>query len=665
MKSISIKDSIKFKPKSTEKNKKNLTTHTLPPRSNSKPKASNQTRKISPITNLYSKKPNNIPKPPKSKIKNELENFSQTLNFKRNYAQLFESLTIKNNKRIANSIDSKPKDLKYRNSHNVLNKNSLNKRKERPTKSPVSINKEILSSKVVDSSSHGKLIKYNKNANQSIYHRLCRNKSKDKINPISLLNSHLIFNVSKIKRPKSKSPVLDKGKMINNVKIKNKKFVNDGLHLFFNKLHQLQSASHSRSTSANTTVRLNSNNNRNNKKNLMHKLKSITNLHKKKQDGTQSFVKFNSPHPKLTTKNINVSLNSKEFCNSDCPNSPERSIHEYNNNSDNEHFNQYKHYNVPSDTICSQEEITVPKISKVIKQIYEFSVVGYDGEKNKVNNQDSYFISKNFLQNTIYIYFGICDGHGVEGHLVSKYICETIPLEMSERLRYVQLESENIDDKHKYSSEILHKIITNAFLTSNKKLIYQDQINSLFSGTTCVSVIYTPSKLITAHLGDSRAILGRFEHTNNKWTSIVLTRDHKPTEIDEMERILQKEGRIQPFYEEGEPYGPMRVWVKNEEYPGLAMTRSFGDRMAATVGVISEPEIKEFNLTEEDKFLIIASDGIWEFISNEECVNFVKEYYIKGDGNECINKLYELSKKRWLREEEVVDDTTVILVFFE
>jgi serine/threonine protein phosphatase PrpC len=145
----------------------------------------------------------------------------------------------------------------------------------------------------------------------------------------------------------------------------------------------------------------------------------------------------------------------------------------------------------------------------------------------------------------------------------------------------------------------------------------------------------------------------------------VLTRDHKPTEIDEMERILQKEGRIQPFYEEGEPYGPMRVWVKNEEYPGLAMTRSFGDRMAATVGVISEPEIKEFNLTEEDKFLIIASDGIWEFISNEECINFVKDYYIKGEGNECINKLYELSSKRWLREEEVVDDTTVILVFFE
>ena len=205
MKSISIKDYIKFKPKSTEKNQSNLATHTLPPRSNSKPKVTNQTRKITPITNLHSKKPNNIPKPPKSKTKNDSENFSQTLNFKRNYAQLFESMTIKNNRRITNSTDSKPKDPKYRNFHNVLNKNSLNNRKRRPKKSPVPINKEILSSKEVDSSFHGKLIKYNKNANQKNYHNLCRNKSKDKINPISLLNSHLIFNIPKIKRPKSKN----------------------------------------------------------------------------------------------------------------------------------------------------------------------------------------------------------------------------------------------------------------------------------------------------------------------------------------------------------------------------------------------------------------------------------------------------------------------------
>ena len=50
------------------------------------------------------------------------------------------------------------------------------------------------------------------------------------------------------------------------------------------------------------------------------------------------------------------------------------------------------------------------------------------------------------------------------------------------------------------------------------------------------------------------------------------------------------------------------------------MTRSFGDRVAATVGVISEPEIKEWNFDINDKFMLIASDGVWEFISSEECM---------------------------------------------
>ncbi len=48
------------------------------------------------------------------------------------------------------------------------------------------------------------------------------------------------------------------------------------------------------------------------------------------------------------------------------------------------------------------------------------------------------------------------------------------------------------------------------------------------------------------------------------------------------------------------------------------MSRSFGDKVAATVGVICEPEIIEWKLTSEDKFLIVASDGLWEFLDSDE-----------------------------------------------
>ena len=60
-----------------------------------------------------------------------------------------------------------------------------------------------------------------------------------------------------------------------------------------------------------------------------------------------------------------------------------------------------------------------------------------------------------------------------------------------------------------------------------------------------------------------------------------------------------------------------------EEFSLLAMTRSFRDR--ATVGVMSEPEIKEFDFCEGDKFMIISSDGIWEFISSQECVEIIDQ----------------------------------------
>jgi serine/threonine protein phosphatase PrpC len=64
--------------------------------------------------------------------------------------------------------------------------------------------------------------------------------------------------------------------------------------------------------------------------------------------------------------------------------------------------------------------------------------------------------------------------------------------------------------------------------------------------------------------------------------------------------------------------GPPRVWIKQQDIPGLAMTRSFGDEVASTVGITAMPEITEWQLTPEDKFLILASDGVWEFLESEE-----------------------------------------------
>ena len=303
------------------------------------------------------------------------------------------------------------------------------------------------------------------------------------------------------------------------------------------------------------------------------------------------------------------------------------------------------------------EKPTKTKVTKKIRDIYEYSHVGFDGEQPKENNQDNYFIYKNFADHKDYIYLSVCDGHGIEGHFVSDFIKDALPYCMSENLKNTNILTEK---------ELTHQIITETFIDVNNMLVSNENINSLFSGSTCVSVIYTPERLIVPNIGDSRAVLARYDKITKTYKAIDLSRDHKPTEKDESQRIYENDGRIQPFTEEGGEFvGPQRVWLKNEEVPGLAMTRSFGDRVAATVGVISEPEIKEFDFDENDKFMIIASDGIWEFISSQECVNIVKNFYEKNDLKGCADFLYEESSKRWLKEEEVIDDTTLILVFFD
>jgi serine/threonine protein phosphatase PrpC len=306
----------------------------------------------------------------------------------------------------------------------------------------------------------------------------------------------------------------------------------------------------------------------------------------------------------------------------------------------------------------NQQENKMPtEIRKKILCMHEFSKTGYAGEDEKKVNQDNYFVFRNFVNNVNYIFMAVCDGHGAVGQEISSYLKENLPIDLNHALR-----NENKD----ILKDDISSIITDVFKKENTKLISNEMINSMLSGSTCVSAIYTPIKLITANVGDSRIILGRFDPFSQQWNSVDLTRDHKPSLPDEEKRILEKGGRIEPMKDEDNAFiGPPRVWLKQQDYPGLAMSRSFGDRVAHSVGVSEEPEIKEYKFCKEDKFFVVASDGLFEFIPSQEIINIIKDYYLNRDIVGCCEYLYEISKEKWMKEEEVVDDITMILVFLE
>lgn len=208
---------------------------------------------------------------------------------------------------------------------------------------------------------------------------------------------------------------------------------------------------------------------------------------------------------------------------------------------------------------------------------------------------------------------------------------------------------------------ILNQKICEVFQLTHMELCKNSSIDTSFSGSTAVSILIRGKDCICSNTGDSRAVLGRFN--KNIWEAVPLSKDHKPEDPLERARIERSNGRVEAFKDSsGKPIGPLRVWLKNEQFPGLAMSRSLGDTVSNRAGVTCMPDVFFHTLHPNDRFIIVASDGIWEFISNEECVQIVSNFYYSGKLSEACSQLVKIATYRWRQKDVNIDDITVVIV---
>ena len=293
------------------------------------------------------------------------------------------------------------------------------------------------------------------------------------------------------------------------------------------------------------------------------------------------------------------------------------------------------------------------------------SVAGKSENGLKKINQDSYILERNINGILNFNIFGVLDGHGINGHLVSQFVC-----------RYIinRIKNHNIIKNLKIPKEIYHilkangyEIVANIFTDADAQLKKQ-KFNVERSGTTCVLVIELEEHIICANAGDSRGIVVFDDSNNNNLTDTKiypLSFDCKPENPYERQRIYENGGTVEQIYnEDGKGVGPFRVWIKGQDYPGLAMSRSIGDMEAKTIGVIPNPQIIEYEINQRSKYMIICSDGIWEFISNEEAMKIGNKYYLRNDPLGLCQELTNKSTNIWIKEDIVIDDITVVVVFF-
>ncbi|EIE22236.1 protein phosphatase 2C catalytic subunit [Coccomyxa subellipsoidea C-169] len=184
--------------------------------------------------------------------------------------------------------------------------------------------------------------------------------------------------------------------------------------------------------------------------------------------------------------------------------------------------------------------------------------------------------------------FGIFDGHG--GPHAADFVRENL--------------FDSLLSNAQFPSDV-SLALGEAFVETDKRYLQAETGANRDDGCTAVTAVLLDHTVVVAHVGDSRAVLSR------GGKAIALSEDHKPNRSDERSRI--------------EAAGGVVVWAGTWRVGGvLAVSRAFGDRLLKRY-VVATPDVREEKLTSQDETLILASDGLWDVLSNDEAVNLIKD----------------------------------------
>eukprot|EP00980_Cylindrotheca_fusiformis_P007295 scaffold1525_cov142-Cylindrotheca_fusiformis.AAC.95 len=337
---------------------------------------------------------------------------------------------------------------------------------------------------------------------------------------------------------------------------------------------------------------------------------------------------------------------------------------------------------------------------------------GYYPDDPHKPNQDAYSITERFgNRESNDAFFAVYDGHGRDGDLCAQFARDKMPGYMAKHIKrskekeatHHQAELEKkvakaadrqIDPLSyiELPRDSFQQACSKAHVDCNMAMHKDQSLDDSLSGTTAISVYVhgRRNRITISNVGDSRAVLGKSSTSGGSGTrqalkAYPLSRDQTPYRRDERARIRATGARIlsldqleglEPILDESqagdddlelgeeldEGGDPPRVWSPNGDYPGTAFTRSLGDAMAEELGVFAEPEMLTREIKPDDRILVIASDGIYEFLTNQSVIDICAKF---TDPLEACRAVVAESFELWLQYELRTDDITIIVVFLD
>jgi len=273
------------------------------------------------------------------------------------------------------------------------------------------------------------------------------------------------------------------------------------------------------------------------------------------------------------------------------------------------------------------------RATSIAQQIGAYTLGGRKSYSPQWTNQDAHLAIQ--LGDGI-VFLAVIDGHGQYGHEVAGFV------------RDFAIQQAKMLVGREPGSTLQQFFRTSQSLLENGPLASKIQ----YSGATATLAIVDTSKdtMTVAHVGDSRLCV--LDATGKP---VFETVDH--TVSGEEERYILASGGVVAV-ETICGITARRVYQRGNRYPGLAMSRSLGDRVAHTLGVRAEPAVTTVPLN-AGQTVVAASDGVWEHMSADEVAKVVGKNGTSSSAS-AAQELVEAARRRWSGAPNVDDITSVV-----
>ncbi|CAF0906850.1 unnamed protein product [Adineta steineri] len=269
-----------------------------------------------------------------------------------------------------------------------------------------------------------------------------------------------------------------------------------------------------------------------------------------------------------------------------------------------------------------------PKLEKILERSSTYGFAAMQGWRSSMEDVHKHLVSLDNYSWKLWSYFAIFDGHN--GIDTAKNASDQLDAHLLNALNHMlekQYHGKITSDTPIHSSHLDFNLLNAAIKQTYFKL--DKDLRSVVkddSGCVCITCLIGPEKIYLINIGDSRAII-----ISNNGQVLAHTEDHKPDDPAEQERIHEAGGKISKS-----STGDV-LRVENQ----LAMTRVLGDFAMDKHIVPPMADIVEYPRNLLASFIILACDGIWDVMTNEEVATFVIHRASTNKLEEIVSQLLD------------------------